>query len=331
MEVLRKIHFLVNLADGLYTLHTASSCFSKHFSATKKYNITDYDDVPIRDDGEECGEDDFLISDMNHLKLLAVADGVGSWNEYNINPKFFVSEFMSVLGEKYKFLDYLTASQHDSLTNTILYEIVFNTMNVLIRKSVNTGNINFGSCTLAALSINLNTLHANSYLMGDAGFMIIRNGEIAYQTEDQVKGFNFPYQLGNYCLLLKIKKMINFFKGLVDTSDHPIYGISKIFKLMPEDIIIVGSDGLFDNLFDLRILSIVNTHFQHVDRNNKRGYTQVARNIAKVLAADAKKIGEAQQNVWTPFGLDFAMEFGMLFMGGKNDDTTIIVAIITDE
>lgn len=138
------------------------------------------------------------MTELGDLKLLAVADGVGSWNTYGINPKYFVSEFMSVLGEKYRGIDHLTASQHDLSTNSILYDIVFSTMNILIRKSVTTGNINFGSCTLAALSVNLKNLHLNTYLMGDAGFMIIRNYEIAYKTIDHVKGFNFPYQLGNF-------------------------------------------------------------------------------------------------------------------------------------
>lgn len=104
-----------------------------------------------------------------------------------------------------------------------------------------------------------------------------------------------------------------------------------MLKLKPDDVIVIGSDGLFDNLFDLRILSIVNHQMRFVDRVNKKGYSQVARNIVKILTAEAKKIGETIGNIWTPFSLDVAREFGVLYLSGKNDDTTVMVAIITDE
>ena len=115
------------------------------------------------------------------------------------------------------------------------------------------------------------------------------------------------------------------------TSDHPIDGVNKIFKLKVEDIIVIGSDGLFDNLFDDRILSIVNEKMLFVDRINRTGYTQVARDIVKNLTVEAKKMGEKMEGVWTPFSYAVAMEYGAWFPAGKNDDTTLIVAIITDE
>lgn len=69
-------------------------------------------------------------------------------------------------------------------------------MNALIGKAIRTGNAHYGSCTLAALSLNMKNLYVNTYLMGDAGFMIIRNGMIFERSIDQVRGFNFPFQLG---------------------------------------------------------------------------------------------------------------------------------------
>lgn len=287
--------------------------------------------MPIRNDGDECGEDDFFMTELGHLKLLAVADGVGSWNVHGINPKHFVREFMSIMAEKYRGLDYLTAREHDLHTNTLLYNIIFDTMNIIIRKSITFGNVNFGSCTLAALSINLQNLHLNTYLMGDAGFMIIRDGEIAYRSVDMLKGFNFPYQLGKNKHLNQLNFMLINCIGIVDTSDHPIDGINKIFKLKVEDIIIIGSDGLFDNLFDDKILSIVNNKVLFLDRINRTGYTQVTRDIVKNLTVEAKKMGEKIEGVWTPFSYAVAMEYQAWFPAGKNDDTTLIVAIITDE
>lgn len=68
-----------------------------------------------------------------------------------------------------------------------------------------------------------------------------------------------------------------------------------------------------------------------LDKINRTGYTQVARDIVKNLTVEAKQLGEAVEGVWTPFGFSVAMEFGAFYPAGKNDDTTLIVAIITDE
>lgn len=196
-----------------------------------------------------------------------------------------MSEFMNVLMNKYLGLSHrLTIKNHDTKNNTLIYDLVFESLVILLHKS-RIAQIHLGSCTLAALSINLRTLHTNSYLMGDAGFMIIRNGGIHYRSVDQVKGFNFPYQL-----------------GLVDTSDHPSEGKSESLQLKVNDVIILGSDGLFDNIFDNRILEIVNQEIFHINFEKQKSLTQISRNIVKRLTVEAKKLGETLQGIWTPFG-----------------------------
>lgn len=273
-------------------------------------NLTKKHDLPLRGDGSYCGEDDFIITENKHLNLLAVADGVGSWIFHGINTKYFVSELMDVLTAKYHAIDHSTIKGHDEESNSVLYSIVSESIQFLNRR---TENINRGSCTLAALSLNLKTLHLNTYLMGDAGFMIVRNRQIIYRTVDQLKGFNFPFQM-----------------GVGQEMDHPIKGDMNILKLKLGDVIVVGSDGLFDNLFDKRILAVVNYEMSNVKSTDSNTYTLAARNIVKMLTLQAKKLGEHTENVWTPFGLEIAMQFHAYFPGGKNDDTTVVVGIIAN-
>lgn len=189
----------MNSNEG-YVLHTATSCFSKHFLANEVFNRSTLEEnVPLRYNGKDCGEDDFLASDANNLNLLAVADGVGGWNEFNVNPKFFVEELMSSIEKAFQETANLTGLQHDNQTeDSILYKSVIDAMDTLHTKNQESDVFLHGSCTLAAFSINLQTLHAKTYLVGDAGFMVIRNGYIIERSIDQLKGFNFPYQLGNY-------------------------------------------------------------------------------------------------------------------------------------
>jgi protein phosphatase PTC7 len=273
-------------------------------------NLTKSHDLPLRGDGSVCGEDDFIITDLKHLNFLAVADGVGSWVFHGVNTKYFVSELMEVLTAKYHALNHEKIKGHDDERNSILYSIIDESIAFLNRRKV---NINRGSCTLAALSLNLKTLHLNTYLMGDAGFMIVREGKIIYRSVDQLKDFNFPNQM-----------------GIGEEMDHPIKGDVNKMKLKLWDVIVIGSDGLFDNLFDKKILYIVNYEMSKVKKTDGSTYTQAAQNIVKMLTIQAKKLGERVENVWTPFGLEVAMKFQAYYSGGKNDDTTVVVAIVTN-
>lgn len=305
------LYILVQSSIATYTLHTAGGCFSKH-DIVSSMNLTIKSDLPLRGNGSWCGEDDFIITELKHLNFLAVADGVGSWVFHGINPKYFVTEFMDVLTSKYHALDYYKIKEHDKEQNSLLYEIIRDSINFLLRRQENKS---IGSCTLAALSLNLNTLHLNTYLMGDAGFMIIRDGQIIYRSVDQLKDFNFPYQMGI---------------GLETPMDHPINGETNQLKLKLWDVIVIGSDGLFDNLFDKKILSIVNSEMGKTKKTDGNSYTKAARNIVKMLSIQAKKLGERLENIWTPFGMAIAMKFQAYYAGGKNDDTTVVVGIITN-
>jgi hypothetical protein len=217
---------------------------------------------------------------------------------------------MEVLTAKYHALNHEKIKGHDDERNSILYSIIDESIAFLNRRKV---NINRGSCTLAALSLNLKTLHLNTYLMGDAGFMIVREGKIIYRSVDQLKDFNFPNQM-----------------GIGEEMDHPIKGDVNKMKLRLWDVIVIGSDGLFDNLFDKKILYIVNYEMSKVKKTDGSTYTQAAQNIVKMLTIQAKKLGERVENVWTPFGLEVAMKFQAYYSGGKNDDTTVVVAIVTN-
>lgn len=227
-----------------------------------------------------------------------------------INPKYFVIEFMDVLKAKYHALSHSSIKSHDDDKNSILYTIVSESIQMLNRKKE---NINGGSCTIMAMSLNLKTLHLNTYLVGDAGFMIVRDKKIIHRSVDQLKGFNFPFQL-----------------GIGQEMDQPEIGITSQLKLKLGDVILIGSDGLFDNLFDKKILAFINYEMEKVQNTNSSTYTIAAMNIARKLTVLAKKLGERTQDVWTPFGYEIAMHMQMYYSGGKNDDTTVVAAIIAN-
>jgi len=168
-----------------------------------------------------------------------------------------------------------------------------------------------GSCT-ATVGIMDKRGNFNIANLGDSGFMIFRNGEIVFKTEEQQHGFNYPFQLG------KVEGRDG--KYYPHGNDRAKHSERYSFKLMVGDIIVAGSDGLFDNVWANDLTTCV--------RDNM---TESPGAIAKELAELAHD--EAGQNDnWVPFS-DRALKQGAIrskegWYGGKMDDITVVVGIV---
>ncbi|KAJ3335349.1 hypothetical protein HDU91_002226, partial [Kappamyces sp. JEL0680] len=68
--------------------------------------------------------------------------------------------------------------------------------------------------------------------IGDCGVMIIRGGEPIFRSEEQQHSFNFPFQLGT------------------NSRDSPNDTQLFTIKIQEGDVVVIGTDGLFDNVFD---------------------------------------------------------------------------------
>ncbi|KAK6142137.1 hypothetical protein DH2020_007005 [Rehmannia glutinosa] len=78
--------------------------------------------------------------------------------------------------------------------------------------------------------------------VGDCGVRVIRKGQIIFSTSPQEHYFDCPYQLSSEAIGQ------TFLDATVTTVE-----------LMEEDTVVMGSDGLFDNVFDREIISIVSS------------------------------------------------------------------------
>ncbi|XVF12943.1 hypothetical protein REPUB_Repub08aG0163700 [Reevesia pubescens] len=141
-------------------------------------------------------------------------------------------------------------------------------------------------------------LHAVN--MGDSGFMLIRQGVAIYQTPIQQHSFNYPYQLGNSA-----------------NSNKPWQ--AQVIKLAvePGDVIIAGTDGLFDNLSERQILEAAATGIEQGLHPEE---------VAWPVAQQAYHISMDREAV-TPF-TQASMMAGKSHIGGKQDDITVIVSRI---
>lgn len=113
--------------------------------------------------------------------------------------------------------------------------------------------------------------------------------------------FNYPFQLGTASVTL------------------PSDGDEVIIEVQENDYIVVGTDGLFDNLFDNDILEIL---------NNRQNLETEEENIAETIAKAAQL--RSLSLFVTPFRQS-AFELGLIDTphGGKLDDITVIVSRVT--
>lgn len=152
--------------------------------------------------------------------------------------------------------------------------------------------------------------------IGDCGISIIRNNHYVFRSEEQQHAFNFPYQLG------------------LRSRDQPSHAQSFTVKVKKGDIIVMGSDGLYDNLFDKDILELVRKHvLAHTIPGTPQRPPRV-RNLqpqilSDILANAAKEVSEASRRVDTPFQRR-AMAEGIYVEGGKADDISVVVAVVKD-
>ena len=109
-------------------------------------------------------------------------------------------------------------------------------------------------------------------------------------------------------------------------SDAPRDAMLTTFPLEPGDVIIMGSDGLWDNLSEGEILAVVEQTLRST--GYQRGVGAESREAAArasgavVSAAYAASMDKRRT---TPYSLAATENFDMVYSGGKKDDITAVV------
>nr|KYP66732.1 putative protein phosphatase 2C 55 [Cajanus cajan] len=232
-------------------------------------------------DKEETGGEDahFICTDE---QAIGVADGVGGWADVGVNAGLFSRELVS---------NSVRAIQEEPKGS-------FNPTRVLEKAHSNTKAK--GSSTACIVALTDKGLHAIN--LGDSGFIVVRDGCTIFQSPVQQHDFNFTYQLesGN-------------------GADLPSSGEVFSIPVASGDVIIAGTDGLFDNLYNSEITAVV----VHAIRDGLE--PQVT---AQKIAALARQRALDKSRP-TPFSTA-AQEAGFRYYGGKLDDITVVVSYISD-
>lgn len=198
-------------------------------------------------------EKDGILRDVTYF---GVADGVGSWREYHVDPRDFSHKLME---ECENIL--LEACHHRDQGGSKFRRIIAPS-EILAQayERVKADNV-IGSCT-ACVAMFDNVRHQLHFSnLGDSGIIVLRHIDsavagslkrdrstprsertsdlrVAFVSQQQLHSFNHPYQLGWIGEEVTEKTSFKMARDSCTTSVH----------LRRGDIIIMATDGLFDNV-----------------------------------------------------------------------------------
>lgn len=105
-------------------------------------------------------------------------------------------------------------------------------------------------------------------------------------------------------------------------------------RVQADDIIVVGSDGLMDNLFDediieeiVRFLPLSTDAGQQQETRTVDASTFSPQLVSEALCSRAKAVSEDSRAISSPFQ-QRAMEEGLHYVGGKHDDISVLVCLV---
>lgn len=288
------------------------------------------------------GEDAYFI----RRDSLGVADGVGGWKKIKgADSAFFSRNLMHFACEelaKFDNVTYASSSKKDSSSqfcpnselNSFYNQIdpikILESSYRLATESASVYKIKGSSTACIVILRNKELRIAN---LGDCGVVVLRDSSIVFKTAEQQHSFNFPYQLGT------------------NSRDRPKDAQSYSVPVQRGDVIIMGSDGLFDNLFDSDIEEEVSkwspswawdqipkipeeilslSSAASTLRNCSPNYHSSLRpgDLSHALATRACQVSQqTSEKQETPFK-EKAISEGFKFKGGKRDDITVLVAVV---
>ncbi|KAI3676384.1 hypothetical protein L1987_85990 [Smallanthus sonchifolius] len=232
---------------------------------------------------DKGGEDAFFVSSYNG-GVIAVADGVSGWAEKDVDPAQFSRELMR---------------KASSLVDD---EEVNYDPRILVRKA-HAATSSTGSATVIVSMLDNNGILKVANV-GDCGLRVIRKGQLIFSTFPQEHYFDCPYQLSSEAVSQ------TYLDATVTSIDS-----------MKGDIIVMGSDGLFDNVFDHEIVSTIAEHKDVVQ--TAKALANLAYKHSVDFYFDSPYSIEARNR-----GLDvpwWKKALGQKLTGGKMDDITVIV------
>ncbi|CAD7955917.1 unnamed protein product [Amoebophrya sp. A120] len=255
--------------------------------------------------------------------LTGVMDGVSQLEEYGYNPMDLPDALCRACEE----LAYQQLMPEEKSLHSKPKEIYKGPVSLLTDAYESTSALGSTTIMLCALD-NMTKVHGKTHPMiavlsiGDCGMLLLRRSAVNAPLE---RVFNTDMQRigGHKQAPLQVARV----DARIDEDFDEDIALEVIqegsavhcFTAHEGDVVIMGSDGVFDNLFTEEILSAVNENFVTPSSSSSAYTPQTSETLKKtceavVAAAMAKCDEDGRGLAPTPFGY-----------GGKADDTTCVI------
>jgi len=167
-----------------------------------------------------------------------------------------------------------------------------------------------GSSTACLMMLSHTDLKLYTTNIGDSGFLVVRQGEVVHRSHEQQHYFNTPFQLSLPPTELQSEVL----------ADRPESADQYEFSVEDGDVILLATDGLFDNVPD-KLLVQEMAVVQHCKDEVK------LQQCANTIALMARRLSKDPKFL-SPFSVN-ALAAGIETEGGKPDDITVLLATVS--
>lgn len=244
----------------------------------------------------KSGDDAIIVSP----NMIGVADGVSGYSGEHADSGLFAR---SILENISRYFTELSLKHSDNLKRLSDSEILRD-MDLSFQDSLKVMEFEKlrGSSTLLVGMIIDTTLKVLS--LGDSKIFVIRDKQIAYTNKEQYISVMCPQQVGtNFPEKLPSK--------VVEITD---------IQLQNDDIILICSDGLTDNMYPDEILQFINDRL-NIDKTNLQQVTNDLLKETKSIAFDSYCV--------SPYVEKVNELHNQFIQGGKLDDISICISKVS--
>lgn len=266
------------------------------------------------------GEDAYLCLGSCSSYFVGVADGVSEWERLRIDAGLWSRSLLE--GVRIEIAREVTDVLDPNQLMWSAYER-------------NLNNKVLGSCTACFVTLASVERELSTANLGNSGYMLLRiqgdSLKLLHKSQMQEANFGCPYQLGHHL-----------------ASNKPSQAELAKHIVIPGDIIVAGTDGLFDNLAVEEMLDmlfpIIRSRWKERSPKVAKAITAFApeeplapdqcmslacspRELANALAKEAFEASVDRRRD-TPFGTAYLREMNMVWKGGKQDDITVVIAFV---
>lgn len=313
---------------------------------------------------------------------VGIADGVGGWIEYGVDSSKFSNELMQNCAREVQQLNLQmekideTSSESssydlfgaDHLETTNRGDIIVSEVDSVSQESSPTKLVkkldpktilskafkkvkSVGSSTACVWAFDPSTAELDVANLGDSGFLVLRkikkSLKVVYQSEEQQHWFNAPYQLTRMPRGFAKKHKISGYY-----SDKPEDAEEYKWKLQRGDIILLATDGLFDNLYTKDIIKTATQFLKKHSRDLKISGCDPESEVSTIVhcleSCDADELARnltlkawkksLSSNYLSPFGrkMNSVLSNNSTrlipeideWRGGKKDDISVVVSFV---